>query len=240
MKAAIFFLFILLTIGCDQSEPSINKTETRDSVLQEYMSMVDSNEYYDTTAYDFKVLRSYINNDTVFLRKMSDDLKLWKLEESFYDLDSCVYLKKLTELNVDEVYRFRHSQSFCFFGQIITITRSSDEIQLHYVEYSNGEGQIFWNSSGDTIPPYCEIIKDFSKKLSTNYWEEIETLLKKADYWGLKSHNYQSGFDGSSWKVEGYSREPRFMTGQQIHRVYRWSPQNSFKELGMLFMKLSG
>jgi hypothetical protein len=82
--------------------------------------------------------------------------------------------------------------------------------------------------------------KEFSGFLKTKDWELLEGSLENADYWGLKPHNPRLGFDGSSWTIEGYNKRPRYGTEQQIHRVYRWSPINSFAELGKLFMKLAG
>ena len=41
----------------------------------------------------------------------------------------------LSDLGVDEAYRFDHSQSFCNFGQRITITRKADSIRMYYVEF---------------------------------------------------------------------------------------------------------
>jgi hypothetical protein len=194
---------------------------------------------------NFKVLKAYFKNDRVFFRQMQKEIEY----ESRYGgknsyFDSCVTLKKLSDLNVDEVYRFHHSESFCFYSQFVTISRIGNSISLHYLEISFSPTEktiIYQDKKGrKNIGPGCRIEKEFSRKLAKKDWQMLEEYLEDADYWGLKPRNPRLGLDGSSWTIEGYNRQPRYGTEQQIHRVYRWSPINSFAELGRLFMKLSG
>lgn len=214
-------------------------------MIRELFKNIDSLEFYDTTNYDYQVLKAYINNDSAFFDAMAKGIKTSKKQRRFDDqIDSCFQLKKISELLADEVYRFSHGESFCFFSQRVTISKKGDSVLLHYLEYSaSPDGKVIElrNKSGlNRIGPGCRIEKEYYKLLSKNDWEVLKNGLEKSDYWGLRSHNLRSGLDGSSWEVYAYKKQPNYLTGQQVHSVYRWSPENSFKELGLLFMKLAG
>jgi len=245
MHRVIIPLFSLFLVCCKQPPSTKPLLGYKDSVVNEYLAQIDSLEFYDTTNYDFKVMKAYFKNDTSFFRQMQKDIEFEKKngnENSYFD--SCALLKKLSDLNVDEAYRFQHIESFCFYGQFVTISRIGNSISLHYLEISfspDGKTIIYQDKKGGKrIGPGCRIEKEFSRNLDKKDWQMFEEYLEDADYWGLKPHNPRLGFDGSSWTVEGYYKQPRYGTEQQIHKVYRWSPINSFAELGRLFMKLSG
>lgn len=68
----------------------------------------------------------------------------------------------------------------------------------------------------------------------------METALSEGDFWGLKQRNPSLGFDGSSWQIDGFTKRPKHLTGQQVHSVYRRFPSNSFADLGRIFIRLSG
>lgn len=203
-------------------------------------------DYPDTINSDFRMLKAHINNDSAFFSefnyRMDQDAKALK---EYLPLDSCVLLKKLSALNVDEAYRFSHSQSFCDFSQKITITKSRDEVRLRFVEYSNGNGRTseFLTVHGDTIKvkPYCTVVKEFEKPLSIKDWEELGRLLYNADYWGLKSRQFSQSTDGSSWRIDAFTKRPKEPEGQQVHFVSRHCSCNpAYEELGNYFLKLSG
>ena len=236
--------FLLLLVCC--KEPSIQKPKTdfKDSLITEYLAQIDSLESYDTTNYDFRVLRSYFKNDSIFFNEWQKDIEVNRKAIAYVSPeDSCTRLQKLSMLDVDEAYRFRHSEAFCFYKQIVTISRKTGSISLDYLEYSGTDDgnviEYFEKGSLKKIGPGCKIEKKFSKRLSNKEWEIFEEYLAIAGYWGLKPHNPRLGLDGSSWHVDAYTKRPKYITGQQIHSVYRWSPINSFAELGRMFMKLA-
>ena len=90
------------------------------------------------------------------------------------------------------------------------------------------------------IGPGCKIEKKFFKRLNVKNWELLEGSLVTADYWLLKEREYHGCCDGSFWTIDGYKKRPNYYTGQQVHSVYRWTPENSFADLGKVFMKLAG
>jgi len=245
LKIAIL-IFSLFLICCKPPTPAKLTMSFKDSLVKEHLASIDNLEFYDTIDYDYKILKAYFNNDSAFFNEMAEDLKAWNEESNKYpklQSDSCVHLKKLSELNVDEAYRFRHRESFCHFRQVVTISRKDDIINLHYIEYATGFNDEYIEikkSKGDVIKTNCLLVKDSIKILSVDDWYKLESALKKADYWGLKEHNPQLSFDGSTWLVEAFTKEPRYATNQQMHFVVRGNPQNSFAELGRAFMKFAG
>jgi hypothetical protein len=235
---------VLLLASCKEVTVSSTHPGFKDSIVKEYLARTDSLDFPDTINYDFKILKAYFKDDTSFFTQLQKEIEFerkYATEGNYFD--SCFQLKKLSDLNVDEAYRFHHSQSFCFYNQIVTITRNSGSVSLHYMETSGSpEGKVLklQTKGGEkTIGPGCRLEKEFLKTLTVNDWEVLEGYVEDADYWGLKSRSSRSGFDGSSWTIEAYSKNPKYLTDQQIHRVYRWSPENSFKQLGRIFMKLA-
>ena len=235
---------VLLLASCKEATVSNTHPNFKDSIVKEYLARIDSLDFNDTINYNFKILKAYFKNDTSFFTQLQKDIdfkRKYANEDTYFD--SCFQLKKLSELNVDEAYRFHHSQSFCFYYQTVTITRSRGSVSLHYIETSGSPDGVILTlqtKNGEkSIGPRCRLEKEFIKTLTVNDWEILEGYVEDADYWGLKSHNQRSGFDGSSWTIEAYCKQPKYLTEQQIHRVYRWSPENSFKQLGRMFMKLA-
>src|SRR5258705_11665985 len=112
------FLFLLpFLVCCKESSSPIANVSFKDSILKEHFAQIDSREFYDTTNYDFKVLKAYYKNDTSFFEQMQKNIEFERKngnENSYFD--SCALLKKLSDLNVDEAYRFQHTESFCFYG----------------------------------------------------------------------------------------------------------------------------
>src|SRR6186997_3059922 len=164
ITAALFSLFLL---SCRPSPPKPTLS-FKDSVVNEYLAQIDSLEFYDTNNYDFKVMKSYFKNDTSFFRQMQKDIEFEREngnENSYFD--SCVLLRKLSDLNVDEAYRFQHTESFCFYGQFVTISRIGNSITLHYLEFSfSPDGKTITyqdKKGGKKIGPGCRIEKEFSK-----------------------------------------------------------------------------
>lgn len=245
MVKIITALFSLFLLSCRQPSPSKPTLSFKDSVIREYFASVDSMDFYDTINYDYRALRAYINDDTDFFKRMLEDIKTEKAQRKMYSpIDSCIRLKKISDLDADEAYRFRHSQSFCFYNQYVTISRKGHSILLHYLEISvSPDGQIIEyrdNDGAKRIGPGCKVEKEFSKVLKDKDWETLMKSVGTGDYWLLKERQYHGCCDGSFWTIDGYTKRLVYHTGQQIHSVYRWTPNNSFAELGRMFMKLAG
>ncbi len=246
MKASIFCCFILLFFSCKQPRSNQSQLNFKDSVVKEYLASIDSVEFYDTFSRDFRILRAYAKNDTPFFSNLKKEIEESWRETVFYGRDdSCVVQEKLSDLKVDEAYRFRHWEAFCKFMQNITVTLSGSEVLLDYIEYSNGFGQAstIIRSGGDTIfiKPYCTVIKKVQKSLSIKDWENLEMKVREADYWGLKRKG-GGGLDGSTWQIDAYVNEKSKYSSQRFsHSVWRHNTSSEcFKELGRYMIYLSG
>ena len=180
-----------------------------------------------------------------FVNKPSLGVKDSLTIEQLAIIDSCVHLKKISELNADEVYRFSHGEAFCFYKQRVTVTRKGDSISLHYLEYSGtDDGNVieYRDKTGlRRFGPGCRIEKEFHKSSTKKDWEDLENKIEETDYWGLKEREVRVIRDGSSWQIDAYTRKPEKINGSQVRSVYRNSPNNnSFASLGLFFMKLAG
>jgi hypothetical protein len=242
----LLIVSLLFLLACKNRAMEAKKTSLglHDSLISLYVSKVDSFDFFDTTEYNFRILRAYINKDSSFFKQMMHDVYVAATDD--YPLpDSCVLPKKISDLSVDEAYRFTHKQSSCHFGQTITVTKRADTIELHYVEYippsvNNWREEItFKNGAHYVTGENCIKIREIFKELTRTEWETFEQKLDEADYWGLNTRNMRSGLDGSDWVIDGYIKNPGW-NKKQIHRVIRWSPENFFMDLGKYFLKLSG
>lgn len=246
MKSSIVSFGVILLISCNHTPSSIKGLSLRDSVVKQHLSIVDSLEYYDTLNEDYKMLKAYINDDTGYFLQKQRDQKLFEEERSKnLPLDTCIHLQKLSDLTVDEAYRFSHSESFCFYGQRITITRKKDTVKIHYIEYSlSPDGKVIEltrNGEKTVIGPGCSVVKEFERELSMKDWEGLKEKLCNANYWGLKPNYYSLHTDGSFWQIEASKRNKWTSKIEQTNSVSRHCPCSpSFEELGAYFLTLSG
>ena len=241
MHRLILSALVLLLYACQQPVES-KKEDLKESAIKDYVRMIDSSTYfYDTSSYDYRILKAYVNNDSLFFVKMRDELEKRASLAKFIDIDSCVTLKHLKDLDVDRAYRFKYNEPFCRFGQNITLTRKGDSIQLHFVEYSNGVGHTIKLKDGTKVKPYCTITRDTVKSLTIAQWETFERKIDAADYWGLKPYYHRLILDGSAWQIDAYIKDPVWPKDQHMYSVNRNAPANAaFREIGLYLMKLSG
>jgi hypothetical protein len=214
------------------------------SFIKEHLARIDSLEFYDTLNYDYQLLKAYMNNDSVFFKHAKEVLELLREQAIKRPAsDTCFHLQKLSDMDVDEVYRFHHAQSFCYFSQYITISRNRNTIKLHYLELSLSLAKITFKTGHrpELIDSGCKVVKEFNKSLSVKDWDNLELKIFEADFWGLLRYEPRLMFDGSSWTIEAYTKRPRYVTNQQAHMVNRQCTcSDSFEQLGRYFLKLSG
>lgn len=245
MKFLLFFL-IVLSFYCKPHPVIKNTPSFKDSIVRQYLSFVDSATPYDSNNSAYKILKAYMNDDSSFFNKMSRRMtREYHFYKAWAAWDSCVKFPRLSDMAIDEGYRFIHRQSFCPYGQKITITRKGSIVKLNYVEFSNGEGHTFTLQEKDgsrvEVKPYCVVTKQFDKILSIKEWRELENRLFNADYWGLIPEIPFLSTDGSSWTVEGFEDHFKYATGQQIYSVLRQCGCNpAFEAIGRYFLLLSG
>ena len=189
-------------ICCRQAPAPKSSLSFKDSIIKAHFANIDSLEFYDTTDYNYRTLKAYLNDDTAFFEEMSRNIKIAKAQKNFEaPIDSCLRLKKLSELNAEEVYRFSHSESFCFYRQRVTISKTKYSISLHYLEYSaTPDGNVieYREKKGvRRIGPGCRIEKEFHKSISIKEWELFAKYVAMADFWRLKDREYHGCCDGS-------------------------------------------
>lgn len=209
-------------------------------MVNSYLEMVDtSSVFHDTLDYNFQILKAYINNDSIFFQNMRKSAAAWE-RKSVLDLDTCIHLRKLSELHVDVAYRFSHSQSFCPYSQIITITRSKDTCWLDYLEFTfPQDGHAIEYLDGRKIPAGCAITREFRKYLPIEHWDSLEAKVFNAEYYGMKPYYYNLTTDGSWWQLDAYKKSHYHLP--EFYSVYRHSPHNAlFCEVGKYIMELSG
>jgi len=230
MRTAIFSFILaqIFLISCNGTNTSAEYS-IKDSVLKEHLSTLDSLPYYDTTDINYKVLKAYQNNDTIFFNALHSSIERDRdLKRYWKEIESCIQQPKLEDLNCDESYRFIYSGPFCSLKQITTITKTADTINLNFELY-----QLKWNSLS------CKKIDSSDKKITTRDWEEITRLLDRDDFWGLKRDNNIHGVDGSTLIVIGYVKGGvRHIKGMKYQYVYRWS-SSVLKDAFELVTKLS-
>jgi hypothetical protein len=143
-------------------------------------------------------------------------------------LDSCVHLKKISDLDADEVYRFSHGEAFCFYRQRVTVTRTNDSISLHYLEYSGtNDGNLieYRDKTGlKRFGPGCRIEKEFYKSIAENDWKGLEEKIEEADYWRIEESNNVVR-DGSFWHIDSYLRKPENKNGPKFAVFIEILPQ---------------
>ena len=73
ITAAVFSFILICRNHLGTSKSSLS---FKDSILREYFADIDSLEFYDTTNYDFRTLKAFLNDDTSFFEEMAKDIKV--------------------------------------------------------------------------------------------------------------------------------------------------------------------
>jgi hypothetical protein len=207
MRQILFILASLFIFSCKQT----NKTQNhfRDSVIEKYISMVDSSGKYDTTDSHYKTLKAYIDNDTASLKQIDSFITAQTKDRENWDLwTSDIPLPKLKQLGKDEAYRF----IFSIYGspayEAITISKKDSIIKLHY---------LFYRHDRDSLK--FEKLKEFEKGISERQWDDLTLKIRQGDFWGLKNDKEYRGQDGNDLTVIGYSKSGNY---ERSHYVHRW------------------
>ncbi len=96
----------LFNSSCQPDKPNQINMATKDSILNRYLSIVDTLPYYDTNSVELKILKAYSLNDTNKLKELvghfgNMNTKLdWEIT-----LDSCVKQQAFKDINAEEKYR---------------------------------------------------------------------------------------------------------------------------------------
>lgn len=228
-SASGFVLLILLLASCNNRTKTGSAYMLRDSVIAKHLQLVQASDNYDTTDINYRILRAYLSNDTLFFRHLQTDIKNNRIDKhEWYDLDTCDHLLPLASMHASEVYRFVYVPPFCDYKQVYTISKRNSSVNLHFLLY-----QPATNTSA------CRVISDYNKTISHVNWSKLKEGLDKVDFWGLKKENGVSGVDGSELIVAGYADANTHRNSTATYNwIHRWSSP-AFSDLIQLVAELS-
>lgn len=215
MHLSIIILIILL-FSCQSKKFQDVKMEPRDSIIKEYLRLLDSTKWADSLNPEHQLLVAYNNDDTAFLHKMLFSLRKSSIENRKYPNPiPCLEPPGIEKYNFDEVYRFQYSAAFCDHSVNITVGERKDSILL-----------IGYHNTDKYLRDSCVSVDSVKMQLSQNQWQEIRRGIKRADFWGLKPYVHTVGFDGSGLIVIGYEKPINAYQGR-YHKVIRWSAEKT-------------
>ena len=213
----LFFLLIFSTtfsfLSCKDFDKKQTTKQYKDSIAIKYINQPIRDIEFDSSIESFKVLKAYIENDTAYLQEINDKIEYKKkFEKQWENMDSCIHQTKLSEMNIDEGYRFIYTGAFCRYRQITTIYKKKDSVKLNFSLY-----QFKWDTAD------CYKIEEYEKSLTIKNWENFIEEIRKGDFWGLQKENGIQGFDGSNLIVMGFTEADTFnRKPMRYSYVHRW------------------
>jgi hypothetical protein len=224
-----FLICMCLIWSCQNNNHiELAQKELKDSLLQKFLSIVNTLPYYDTTGLDFKLLRACSVNDTNAIREIVKYFQFQNTKQKWQiDLDSCSKLQIFKDIQADEKYRFEYHGSFCPYKTSTTVVKNNDSIVINTIVY-----QYAW----DTTP--CKIIERSSVVIDSLKWEKFVESIERADFWGLKYDNGKHGVDGSVLEVYGFKKGNLYGPAK-ANVISRWSPGGSIVDCFILLLKYS-
>jgi hypothetical protein len=227
LLSSISIMFLLFHSCKRNEEPKENSRLFQDSVIREALTFRDSlmrndtvNYFYDSTDEAYKLMRAICYNDSDYFLKTRESIARGKKERltnilTFPEKHSPV----LSALNMWEGYQFSYGETFCDHFHNLTITQKGDNFNLHTIVYK------VTRVNPDSF--YVAIEHEADRKLSEKQWDEFHTSLESSDFWGLSMNKNETGFDGSSLRVDGITRNRFDSFIQDRHSVRRRFPQGT-------------
>ena len=223
-------LLISLIFSCQERRTGEVRIEMRDSIVKEYLALLDSVAWADSLSPQHKLLVAYNNNDTVVLIKEIQSLRAAITESRKYpNPTSCFEPQAINKYGFAEAFRFQYSAAFCDQSVNITVGERNDSVLIYGYHYTH-------NYMTDS----CVSVDSSKRLLTKTQWIEIRSSIDRADFWGLKVRNGISGMDGSSLAVTGYQRPINAFQGR-YNRISRWAAEKSaLGESFKLVLEMSG
>ncbi|OQP59424.1 hypothetical protein A3860_37850 [Niastella vici] len=205
---------ITLFASCNNGADKSLNYSLRDSITKKHLESFGSSIYSDTSDINYKVLKAYVVNDTSFFKKLNAEMeKGQKVKQQLENNDSCIHQLSLQNLGADEAYRFVFSEAFCQYKLNVTISRTADNSNIHFIIL-----QDVW------LHDTCKVINEYNRKITAQDWDNFSRLMDEADFWGLKSNNGVMGLDGSDLVTTGFKRHRTYDRKPKFNCVYRWGP----------------
>jgi len=216
-----FFFVSSFFFSCIEHDKTAKNVSLRDSVMKLYKEETSLNRKLDTSEFNYKLLAAYMANDSGSLIRLSQELMSEREDRKWWEqLDSCIKLVSLPDMNIDEGYRIEYDGAFCSMRQITTIYKQHDTVKLNFSLY-----QLKWDTAD------CKKLEEYDRVLTLKNWEEFRNKIDNGDFWGLKSENDRHGVDGSTWYITGFKKGSGTVPSK-YHFVYRWgqtSLQDAFE-----------
>ena len=213
--------FLSLLIFCAIFSCGVSRTkevpnEIRDSIVKDYLSLLDSAGLADSLTPFHKILVAYNEDDTAFLIHTIGSLrKAISESQKFPNLTSCFEPQAINKYGFTEAFRFQYSAAFCDQSINVTVGEKRDSVLIYAYHYTH-------NYMTDSC-----VSVDSSKRIITRaQWGEIKTNMDRADIWGLKVRNGISGMDGSSLSVTGYQKPVNAFEGRYT-KISRWAAEKT-------------
>ena len=187
-----FFLFLF---ACSTKKNSNHTSTNKDTVVRQFLEYSSKSKFYDTTNYNYKILKANFYNDTAFLKKVLTDIERSKKDHTNGFPDSIRRHPDISVMEIDEAYQLNYSETFCDLTSYLTISKKGDTIMLNSVIYQEIKE-----------PSFLKIFKETEKKLTLKEWKEFANLISYADFWSLTSYKESIGFDGNYLTVEAIER----------------------------------
>ena len=134
-------------------------------------------------------------------------------------------LKKIDEPNLinttdKEIYRLTLNHSMFGYKDVYKLIRDSNNITLitkiYDKEYIKDDLKIYLKESKKRV-------------LNISEWNDFLKVIKKSNYWMLPVTKKTSGFDGTTWILEGVTPSSNNYSNRKYHLVSRWSPNDTTK-----------
>lgn len=212
----LIFSLTFALLGCKHVDTT--QQAFKETVLTNYLALVDSSGKFDTSDMSFKALKAYKNNDTTYLKQLDTYIHRQKTERKNWDLwQSDIPLPKLNQLKAETAFRF----TFSLYGEpayeVITITQNVTTYKLHYLYYYHHKDSFNFEKR-----------REFEKSMSEKDWQEVATKLLYADFWGLKGEQDYRGADGNDLTVIGYQNLDHMERSNYVHRCTNTTLNDAF------------
>ena len=208
-------LFLLL-FSCKTKNNSSFTTTNKDTVIEGFLKYTSQIQSYDTANYNYKIIKAHFNNDSVFLKQVIADIERSKQQKNNSFPDSIRRHPNISKMEIDEVYQFNYTETFCNFSFYFTISKKEDSIKLNSVIYQENRE-----------PSFLRLFKESEIKLSLANWEDFKHLIDYADFWGLNQYKEFGCCDGDFLSVEAIERNRFDHRIVKQHRVDRQFVSNT-------------
>ena len=212
MRIILLNIFVsFLLFSCKTKSNSKIVSSYKDIVLKQYIDYTSNLPYFfDYSNYDYRFLKAYYNNDTAYLKNISDKIAIADLKKSDGFPDSSRRHPIIGKLDVDEVYQLNYSESFCNLGFYFTIIKNKDTVSLNSVIYQR-------NDKASSL----QVVKETNTRLTLQNWTDFVSLIDYADFWGLNQYKKFGCCDGDFLTVKGIIRNRSDHSIVEQHQVNR-------------------